>query len=151
MEEFGRIQELLPKAQRMKTLICEQGGNPVAGMVCSAMGNTGIYLLGATSDAGLQSKGSYLLQWEVVKWLKQSGLQYYDLGGINPEGNPGVYSFKRGFSGRDVTRLAPVEAAGSVLSSVCIRGAEMAQKSLRAGANGIARLRSGAVLARKHS
>jgi len=36
-------------------------GEPVAGLVASAMGDTAIYLLGATSDKGLNSKGAYLL------------------------------------------------------------------------------------------
>ncbi len=53
----------LPEAHRMRILICEMDGIPVAGLVASAMGDSAIYLLGATSDDGLNAKGAYLLQW----------------------------------------------------------------------------------------
>ena len=67
----------------------------MAGLVASAMGDSAIYLLGATSDDGLNAKGAYLLQWTLIQWLKENGFKWYDLGGIDPEGNPGVYSFKK--------------------------------------------------------
>jgi lipid II:glycine glycyltransferase (peptidoglycan interpeptide bridge formation enzyme) len=124
VKEFARIQETLPKAQRMKILIGRQNNIPVAGVVCSAMGNLGIYLLGATSDDGLKAKGAYLLQWTMIKWLKENGFLYYDLGGIDPEANPGVYSFKRGFSGREVARIAPLESCDNFLSLVCMKAAD---------------------------
>jgi lipid II:glycine glycyltransferase (peptidoglycan interpeptide bridge formation enzyme) len=117
VEEFKRIQEALPESQRMRILICEREGVPVAGLVASAMGDSAIYLLGATSDAGLQAKGAYLLQWSLIRSLKERGTRFYDLGGIDPEGNPGVYSFKRGFSGADSCQIAPLAASASILSS----------------------------------
>ena len=101
VEEFGRIQEDLPERHRMYVLIAQNAGVPVAGLVASAIGDSAIYLLGATSDAGLHSKGAYLLHWQLIDWLKAKGTRWYDLGGIDPEKNPGVYQFKRGFSGTD--------------------------------------------------
>ena len=41
----------------MRILICEDKGVPVAGLVASAMGDSAIYFLGATSNDGLNSKG----------------------------------------------------------------------------------------------
>ncbi len=116
IEEFGRIHETLQGAQRMQVLICLDKGVPVAGLVVSAMGNSAIYLLGATSDAGLHSKGAYLLQWTLIGWLKERGIRWYDLGGIDPEGNPGVYHFKKGFSGEDICQISPFIASESVIS-----------------------------------
>ena len=110
VEEFGRLQEDLPETHRMRILICEQDGVPVAGLVASAMGDSAIYLLGATSDDGLNAKGAYLLQWTLIQWLKENGIKWYDLGGIDPEGNPGVYTFKKGLSGTDVSQLTPLVA-----------------------------------------
>jgi lipid II:glycine glycyltransferase (peptidoglycan interpeptide bridge formation enzyme) len=121
IEEFGRIQEDLPEIHRMRILICEQDGIPVAGLVASAMGDSAIYLLGATSADGLNSKGAYLLQWTMIQWLKENGFRWYDLGGIDPERNPGVYHFKSGLSGADVFQLNPFVACDSVLSSVIVR------------------------------
>src|SRR5271169_6017473 len=70
VEEFGRMQETLAESQRMRILICEDRGVPVAGLVASAMGDSAIYLLGATSEDGLKSKGAYLMHWTMIQWLK---------------------------------------------------------------------------------
>lgn len=115
-QEFERIQQALPSSQRMLVLICRENGIPVAGLVASAMGNSAIYLLGATGDAGLNAKGAYLLQWTLIGWLRERGVVLYDLGGINPEANPGVYHFKKGLSGLDMTHISPLTASGSAVS-----------------------------------
>ncbi|MGA2983120.1 MAG: peptidoglycan bridge formation glycyltransferase FemA/FemB family protein [Terriglobia bacterium] len=131
VEEFGRIQQDLPVPHRMRVLICEDKGVPVAGLVASAMGDSAIYLLGATSDEGLKSKGAYLLQWTMMKWLKERGIRWYDLGGIDPEVNPGVYSFKKGFSGLDVTQMNPLVACDSVVSSTIVRAGLAMRRAVR--------------------
>ena len=130
-EEFGLIQEDLPETHRMQILICEQEGVPVSGIVASAIGDSAIYLLGATSDDGLNAKGSYLLQWTLIRWLKENGVKWYDLGGIDPERNPGVYHFKRGLSGADVSQLPPWRACNSVVSSAIVRASLAAQRVVR--------------------
>jgi hypothetical protein len=137
VNEFALIQERLPLEQRMQVLICIQNGIPVAGIVCSAMGDSGIYLLGATSNDGLQAKGSYLLQWTFLQWLKNNGFRYYDLGGIDPEANPGVYHFKSGLSGRDVSRIRALDSCASVVSSGLVKAAEV----MRSGVDGLGRFR----------
>ena len=131
VEEFGRLQEDLPENHRMRILICEKDGFPLAGMVASAMGDSAIYVLGATSDDGLNAKGAYLLQWTLIQWLKENGFKWYDLGGIDPQGNPGVYSFKRGLSGSDVSQLTPLVACNSVILSAVVRASLVAQRLLR--------------------
>jgi Acetyltransferase (GNAT) domain len=131
IEEFGLLQEDLPETHRMRILICEQEGRPVSGLVASAMGDSAIYLLGATSDDGLKAKGAYLLQWTLIRWLKQNGFRCYDLGGIDPEDNPGVYLFKRGLSGADVSQLSPLVACNSVVSSATVRASLAAHRLVR--------------------
>jgi lipid II:glycine glycyltransferase (peptidoglycan interpeptide bridge formation enzyme) len=130
-DEFGHIQETLAESQRMRILICENMGIPVAGLVVSAMGGSAIYLLGATSDEGLNSKGAYLLQWTLISWLKDRGVKSYDLGGIDPEGNPGVYHFKRGLSGVDVRQINPLVASDSAVSSGIVKAGLAMQRTLR--------------------
>jgi lipid II:glycine glycyltransferase (peptidoglycan interpeptide bridge formation enzyme) len=105
----------------MRILICKEGGIPVAGVVASALGDTAIYLLGATSDHGLNARGTYLLQWTLIKWLRENGVKWYDLGGIDPGRNPGVYHFKKGLSGSDVTHMNPMIACDSAMSSVIVK------------------------------
>ena len=126
-EEFGRICDDLPEALKFRILICQDKGLAVSAIVCSAVGNMGIYLLGATNQAGLNSKGAYLLQWSMIKWLKENGFKYYDLGGIDPERNPGVYHFKKGFSGADATRIAPFDYCEDSLSYLAMKGADLAR------------------------
>jgi lipid II:glycine glycyltransferase (peptidoglycan interpeptide bridge formation enzyme) len=131
VDEFGRIQENLSEPERMQVLICEQKGVPVAGLVASAMGDSAIYVLGATSDDGLKAKGSYLLQWTLIQWLKENGIKWYDLGGIDPEGNPGVYHFKRGLSGADVFQLPSLVACNSVLSFAMVKASLTIKNAIR--------------------
>lgn len=131
VDEFRRIQEDLAEGHRMRILICEDNGIAVAGLAVSAIGDSAIYLLGATSDEGLHSKGAYLLQWTALRWLKEHGIRWYDLGGIDPEGNPGVYNFKRGMSGSDVFRMNPLVASNSSVSSAMAKAGMAMQRAFR--------------------
>lgn len=100
-EEYRRIQQDLPDAAKMQIMVCHHAGEPVAAAICSALGNTAIYLLGATGQKGLGLNGSYLLQWRMIQWMKSRGIRYYDLGAFNPELNPTVYHFKLGVAGKN--------------------------------------------------
>ncbi|HEV2397913.1 MAG TPA: peptidoglycan bridge formation glycyltransferase FemA/FemB family protein [Candidatus Sulfotelmatobacter sp.] len=131
IEEFAEIQANLPEAQRMQVLICRQNDVPVAGIVASPMGDSAIYLLGATSDDGLTAKGSYLLQWTLIQWLKEKGVRWYDLGGIDPDKNPGVYHFKRGLSGTDIRQLTPFTSCTNTLSSAVVKAGLALDRTIR--------------------
>ena len=95
------IQTLLPSDLKMDVLLAYKEGRLCAGMIASAIGDTAVYLFGATNHLGMQTSASYLLQWELVKLLKQRGVREYDLNGINPERNPGTYHFKKGLAGKN--------------------------------------------------
>jgi hypothetical protein len=116
VSEFGEIQKRLPDSQKMAILIARRNGRALCGLVASMVGTTGAYLLGATGDDGLKAKGSYLLQWRLVERLKAAGCHWYDLGGIDPESNPGVYEFKHGLSRNLAVQVGPYDAHGSSLS-----------------------------------
>ena len=123
IREFRSIQERLPRNLKMKILLCKADGKLCAGLICSAIGDTAIYLYGATSNAGLESKGSYLLHWRLIEWLKETGIATYDLHGINPATNPGTYKFKAdlcGSNGQDVHFLGQFDAHASLLSHSCV-------------------------------
>jgi hypothetical protein len=98
--QYPRIQKDLPEAMKMRILVCESEGQPRSAIICSAIGDTGIYHLGATGNAGMKLYGSYLLHWRMIQWLKEKGIRYYDLGAFNPRLNPGVYQFKKGLAGK---------------------------------------------------
>ncbi len=120
INEFREIQKDLPDTLKMIVMICEFEREPVSALVGSLIGNRGIYLLGATSDKGLKLKGSYLLQWRMIQWLKEHGARWYDLGGIDPNGSPGVYHFKAGLGGVDVKHLGCFESCENLASSFLV-------------------------------
>lgn len=148
---FKRIQKELSPGQKMKVLICERNGLPVAGLVGSAIGDTGIYLHGATSNEGLDSKGAYLLQWRMIEWLKERGVKYYDLGGINPETNPGVYHFKSGLRGRDEFYMSPLCACESLASATLQKAGDFADARFRRRLTGFFSLRGRRVTLRDYA
>ena len=47
------------------------------------MGDTAVYLVGASTSKGRDLRASYLLLWETIEYAKSKGNFFYDLGGIN--------------------------------------------------------------------
>ena len=102
--DLGRhrdIQTLLPSDLKMDAVLAYKDGEPCAGLIASATGDTAVSLFRASNELGRQTSASYLVQWELVKLLKQRGIREYDLNGIDPERNPGTYRFKKGLVGRN--------------------------------------------------
>lgn len=132
---YARVQSGLAEAERFRISIAQQDGRPAAGHVSSVLGDTCVYLLGASNDLGLETKASYLLQWHAIQNAKDAGCCWYDLGGIDPEGNPGVHHFKSGMGGQDVTSPGPYELAPDGLSSQILPLCERAYRRLRRGSS----------------
>ena len=123
VNEFKLIQQDLDQAIKMKILSCHSNGDVHAAIICAVLGNTGIYVLGATSDNGLKSSGSYLLQWKMIEWLKNQGCRYYDLGGYDPVRAPGTAHFKRGLAGKkgiDCKRIGQFDICTGRTSSLVV-------------------------------
>jgi len=134
INQFRSIQSHLPEKFKMKIALCKSGGQVCAGAICSTIGETAVYLFGATSDAGMKSRGSYLLQWSFIEQFKRDGVTSYDLNGVNPVANPGTYTFKNdlaGRSGKEVSHLGRFESKGSLLSHLCVHSGETAREYWR--------------------
>jgi lipid II:glycine glycyltransferase (peptidoglycan interpeptide bridge formation enzyme) len=130
INQFRLMQARLPKNMKFKLMLCKSAAGLCSGLVCSVIGNTALYLFGATSNAGLKSNGSYLLQWNLIQGLKEKGLTSYDLNGINPDRNPGTYKFKRdlaGVHGKEAHFMGRFETRASVLSHWCVLLGERAR------------------------
>ncbi len=120
INEFKRIQTSLPEAYKMRVFLCGENGTLTGGAICAAVGNTGLYLFGATNDLGLKNKGAYLLQWHALQWLKELGCKNYNLNGVNPVTNPGGYHFKSGLGGKcsqEVHYLGRFDCYGGITST----------------------------------
>jgi hypothetical protein len=100
IQKHRRIQETLPDSLKMRVVLASLEGQACAGAIYSALGDTAVYLFGGTNAVGMRTCASYLVHWEILKALKERGIQHYDLNGIDPELNPGVYHFKAGLAGR---------------------------------------------------
>jgi lipid II:glycine glycyltransferase (peptidoglycan interpeptide bridge formation enzyme) len=112
-----------PEDQKMRILLCRSHEGDCAGVICSAIGSTAMYLFGATSTIGLKRRGSYLLQWKLIQRLKEAHVSQYDLNGINRETNPGTYKFKSdlaGEKGREVRLVGCFESCENMISSVSV-------------------------------
>ncbi len=127
------VQAQAQESDRFHIHLAEWEGRVVAGHVASFLGDTCVYLLGATSDEGLQAKAAYLLQWRVIQSAREKGFKWYDLGGIDPEKNPGVYHFKSGLGGRDITALGPLECPAHGWRRTAVHWSERAYRRLHRG------------------
>jgi lipid II:glycine glycyltransferase (peptidoglycan interpeptide bridge formation enzyme) len=134
INHFRLIQAKLPTELKMRIMLCKSGDETSSGLICSAIGNKAVYLFGATSNAGMKSRGSYLLHWKLLETLKQQGISVYDLNGINPARNPGTYKFKSdlaGSNGREVLFMGRFEAHPGNLEEFCVKSAESARTIFR--------------------
>lgn len=73
-----------------------------AGVLIIRCGRSIHYFWGATSRKFGKQRPSEALQWRVMEWAFEKGLETYDLEGIDPLNNPGVYEFKRQLGGEEV-------------------------------------------------
>jgi lipid II:glycine glycyltransferase (peptidoglycan interpeptide bridge formation enzyme) len=123
---YYTVQKKINGNQRFCISIAELEGKPAAGHVSSIAGDTCVYLLGASNSLGLEMKASYLLQWQTILHAKESGCLWYDLGGIDPDENPGVYHFKEGLGGTDITAPGPYEYTSSKTKKYIVQSCETA-------------------------
>jgi lipid II:glycine glycyltransferase (peptidoglycan interpeptide bridge formation enzyme) len=103
----GNGQDGNPVAQ---PLIAEYEGQPVAGAVIFAFGETAWYLHGMSLTDHSEKMPTYLIQWEAMRWAKELGCKRYDMWGAPDEFQKsdslwGVYRFKRGFGGEVVRTI----------------------------------------------
>ncbi len=131
VEEFKRLQAALPGPLKMHVFVCEKDGQALNALVVSAIGDTAIYLLAATGDEGLKGRGAYLLQWHAVQHFKARGCRWYDVGGINPEKNPGVFQFKSGLGGQEVHQLGGYGVSRDWICSATVACGERLQRLVR--------------------
>lgn len=127
IDHLKMVHKDLPKSHKLKVILCRKEGVPISGAIFSTFGTTGTYLIGATSDSGMNTSASYLVQWTIVGWLKENGFLYYDMGGLNHGTQPGVYNFKKGLAGKagiEHELLGKFQVEDRRLSSVAVRCAE---------------------------
>ncbi|HUV63785.1 MAG TPA: peptidoglycan bridge formation glycyltransferase FemA/FemB family protein [Sedimentisphaerales bacterium] len=113
-DEFTKPQLQLSPAEKMSFIIAYCDGRPVSVHLASHVGTTGVALLAATNEQGLARGASYLVWWKAIALAKKAGVKRYDLGGIDPENNPGCYQFKSHISRQESVSIGAFEAYSSL-------------------------------------
>ena len=112
---YQRAWEIFLPRQQARLFLAYADQELLAGIFVSLLGQQAIYLYGASSNARRNLMPNYLLQWEAIRWAKQSGARTYDLWGIPAtddanEEMAGVYRFKSGWGGRIVSFMGNYES-----------------------------------------
>jgi len=103
-EYYEKVYDCLaPDHLRVFIAYCE--GQPIAGTIGILYGNKCWYLYGASINEHRNLMPNYLLQWNMIKWALEAGVDIYDFRGVPgnvDENNPmyGLYKFKVGFKGK---------------------------------------------------
>jgi hypothetical protein len=87
----------------MTLYVGEVDGMIAGGALVARCGQHLHYLWGASDRRFSKYRVSEAVQWQVIQDGVASGMSRYDLEGIDPAGNPGVYGFKRKMGGHEVT------------------------------------------------
>ncbi len=78
------------------------------GWVCSHGNHAEYRAAGSTRRAGVKIPYGYLLAWDMIRWAKASGAEWFDFGGVTLGGGDdrlkGISDFKRSFS-REVVEV----------------------------------------------
>ncbi len=121
---YATMQSCLSAEEQLYVSIAKVDDRSVAGQVSSMLGDTCVVLLTASNAEGLQHRASFLLQWHTILHARTQGLKWYDLGGIDPVGNPGVYRYKKGMGGADITAPGPFECVPAGMNRYIVAGSE---------------------------
>ena len=120
--------------QRFTVILAEHDG-AVCGMnVVSALGDTMVGIIGATTYEGAKRYAAYLLEWAAMELAHHSGQVRYDMGGIDPDDNPGGYDFKRGTRGDDLTGAGPAECKPAGFRAAVAEHGERVYRAIRRAA-----------------
>ena len=109
---------------KVKFLVAEYEGKPVAAAMFMTYGGETIYLFSGSDRNYKKYAGPHLMQWEVIKKALEDGVSIYNFYGTHPvelPGEKGVYEFKRGFRGEFIeyvgTFAKPLDMAGKLYLS----------------------------------
>lgn len=72
-------------------------------------GKRGYFALSAANAVGLEHYLPNFMYWKAIEHLKAAGCEEFDLTGIDPRANWGVFNFKRGLNARPVEQLGEWE------------------------------------------
>ncbi|MEO8898322.1 MAG: peptidoglycan bridge formation glycyltransferase FemA/FemB family protein [Candidatus Dormibacter sp.] len=104
---FRQYWELQAASGQGQLFFASWQGEVLAGLYAIQLGDRAWYKDGGSTKLHRDLMAPHLLQWEVMRWLRERGVRRYDLVAVPPssqltESHPlyGIYRFKSGFSDR---------------------------------------------------
>lgn len=113
MDEFSNPQQMLSDDEKLSLLLLYNEDRPISGILSTNLGDSGMLLLAVSNEEGRKLKGAYPTWFASVMLALESGKIRYDLGGIDPEKNPGVYNFKSRMGGAELYYVGAYDAFSS--------------------------------------
>ena len=98
---------------------------------CLTVGGSALDWFAATSEAGRQTPASHALLWALLQACKARGVELYDLNGIDPANNPGVFRFKKGTGAQPLEYLGEWDWATSETLRLAMNAARSNRTSLK--------------------
>ena len=121
---LAKFWQMHEKAGHGQLFFASFEGEVLAGVFALYEGKQGLYKDGGSTREHPELQAPYLLQWEVMRWVRTQGCREYDLHGVPPADKledpthplAGLAQFKRGFNPDHVTGYVgvydlPVRAA----------------------------------------
>ncbi len=130
-QEFAMTQQMLAPKDKAIVLIAYYNGQPVTALATTHFGNTAVPILLASNETGLRCGTSYLLFWKAYLMAKHLGMEYYDLGGVDPSKNPKGYLFKKRMGGEEAFHIGTFEVCSNFRVKTTWRMAEKVYLKLK--------------------
>ncbi|MBI4375857.1 MAG: peptidoglycan bridge formation glycyltransferase FemA/FemB family protein [Elusimicrobia bacterium] len=104
--ELEELQGLVDRlGANIRLLLASVDGEHACGMVLWTLGRRAFLAYSAASELGLRRNLPNFLYWRAALHLKEQGVELWDLMGVDPADNWGVFNFKRGLGGRLIEYL----------------------------------------------
>lgn len=110
------------EGEEMRLFLAKYEGCIGAGAFVARSGEHLHYFWGASNRELSRQRVGEAVQWAVIEWGIEQGCSRYDLEGIDPVANPGVYAFKKKMGGEEVPlagkEYIPLNMLGNCVLSI---------------------------------
>lgn len=112
-DNYYRTQiDILNRAGMMDLLSARAADKVVSSVAVIFFGKTATYVHGASDENYRSLMAPYLLHYEALKLAEEKGMDFYDLGGVQPDPShkwAGITRFKQGFGGTTIKYVGTLE------------------------------------------
>ncbi len=121
-EFLSRLQNSLPPERKLLAFVALSGESLLGGLLISRCGRIGEYLAAVTEGAGRTANVDQLLLWNAIRYLKESGFRWFDLGGMDLDHTPpGILQFKAGLNALPYEYVGEFDALDSGWANRVVR------------------------------